>query len=66
MNTRPAMLHIAMTGVSTMMRLNHSPEAIAQFILLQPLKVMVALSHMIEDRAFPGTYAEAIFNVLAG
>ncbi|ACB27677.1 hypothetical protein [Methylobacterium radiotolerans] len=41
-----------------------APAAIAAHVLAQPARVMIALSHEIEDRAFDGTPFAAVFDIL--
>ena len=41
-----------------------SPTEIAAFVLAQPTRVMVGLSHAIEDRAADGTPFAAVFDIL--
>lgn len=41
-------------------------EHVAEFIRGQSVPVSASLSRMVEDAAFPGTYAEKLFNILSG
>ncbi len=43
-----------------------SARTIAAAVLLLDSRIMPAVSRFIEDKAHPGTLAEAVFDVLAG
>lgn len=55
---------LAMAQVSAMVRAGRSPAQVAAYV--QSLGIVAAgVSMMIEDLAHPGTFAEAVFAILA-
>lgn len=55
---------LALATVSAMVRAGRSPEAVAAYVLALGM-VGASVSRAIEDVAHPGTFAEAVFDILA-
>lgn len=59
----------ALATLSAMLMDGASPQAVAAFLVdldtSAPLGVAMSISMAIEDAALPGTFAEAVFDILA-
>lgn len=55
----------AMAALVALMGAGASAADVAAFILRQQPAIAMNLSWRIEDAAMPGTFAEAVFNILA-
>jgi hypothetical protein len=56
----------AMSLVCMMVRAGESPAAVAAYVLSLPAVPGVAVSQAIEELAVDGSFAEAVFHILAG
>jgi hypothetical protein len=57
-------LQTAKAELSRMMAAGATAETVARYVASLPAIPGVALSHTIEESAYPGTFAAAVFNLL--
>lgn len=60
-----ALRRSALDALIRAMRSGDTPDTIARMIFLLPWEIQPSIARMIEDAALPGTFAEAVFNILS-